>query len=385
MQGMDAYLGSYKDGILKKLAKDIDDKNAEYLNRLKTKLDAKEANWVWQQEMIDEKIDEVICEYEIMVNSRFYVSVNAKFKDLLEEWRRKCQDLKHACDAVKPHLSPEMAQFADVLKAIYASGSLTREDCTIMRDVLDSHRSEVTRFFDIHEQYKLFKLIFANDLADLDDDEKQKIYDEQCDSHVWNHDLSSFMENTRRKIAQYINESARGRLLDLWKAKTGSDNPKKWSERYMMPILCMFEGLEQREAEEMFEIINCGTTDNDKVHMAMRYLEDADFYTRLADQNARDEAFKRVIIGEFDALCDDMDDVRDRLESTAESPYSWYNSPRVRNEMKFFAQEKYDSSGCDIAIEKIENMDPEEAKQYLKTLIRDNMNVGMEIIRKHKG
>jgi hypothetical protein len=30
-------------------------------------------------------------------------------------------------------------------------------------------------------------------------------------------------------------------------------------------------------------------------------------------------------------------------------------------------------------------MDPEEAKQYLKTLIRDNMNVGMEIIRKHKG
>lgn len=153
----------------------------------------------------------------------------------------------------------------------------------------------------------------------------------------------------------------------------------------MMPILCMFEGPEQREAEEMFEIINCGTTDNEKVHMAMRYLEDADFYTRLADQNARDEAFKRVIIGEFDALCDDMDDVRDRLESTAESPYSWYNSPRVRNEMKSFAQEKYVSSGCDIAIEKIENMDPEEAKQYLKTLIRDNMNVGMEIIRKHKG
>ena len=41
----------------------------------------------------------------------------------------------------------------------------------------------------------------------------------------------------------------------------------------------------------------------------------------------------------------------------------------------------YNKTGCDKALEKIEDMDAAEAKQYLKRLIKDNMIVGMEIIK----
>ena len=45
------------------------------------------------------------------------------------------------------------------------------------------------------------------------------------------------------------------------------------------------------------------------------------------------------------------------------------------------AQAKYDESGCDTALEKIDSMDVEDVKRYLKQLIRGNMTVGIEIIK----
>ena len=45
------------------------------------------------------------------------------------------------------------------------------------------------------------------------------------------------------------------------------------------------------------------------------------------------------------------------------------------------AQAKYDETGCDAALEKIDRMDVEDVKRYLKELIRGNMTVGIEIIK----
>lgn len=45
------------------------------------------------------------------------------------------------------------------------------------------------------------------------------------------------------------------------------------------------------------------------------------------------------------------------------------------------AEYNYNKTGCGKALEKIEDMDAAEAKQYLKRLIKDNMIVGMEIIK----
>ena len=45
------------------------------------------------------------------------------------------------------------------------------------------------------------------------------------------------------------------------------------------------------------------------------------------------------------------------------------------------AEAKYAQTGCDRALEKIDEMDVADVKRYLKELIKDNMNVGIEIIR----
>ena len=53
------------------------------------------------------------------------------------------------------------------------------------------------------------------------------------------------------------------------------------------------------------------------------------------------------------------------------------NDPKLEQ----FAQFKYNQTGCDKALAKIDEMDVADVKQYLKELIRDNMTVGMEIIK----
>ena len=57
------------------------------------------------------------------------------------------------------------------------------------------------------------------------------------------------------------------------------------------------------------------------------------------------------------------------------------DQPEVEKRLQEKAEYEYNATGCDKAMEKIDNMDVADVKQYLKELIRDNMVVGMEIIK----
>ena len=83
----------------------------------------------------------------------------------------------------------------------------------------------------------------------------------------------------------------------------------------------------------------------------------------------------------YDVILTDLDDVRNYLVRTVGSPYSWLGLPSVETKLKEMAQAKYDETGCDTALEKIDSMDVEDVKRYLKQLIRGNMTVGIEIIK----
>lgn len=81
-------------------------------------------------------------------------------------------------------------------------------------------------------------------------------------------------------------------------------------------------------------------------------------------------------------MLEDLDEVRSHLENVmVEDVYDWFGLPEVDKKMREMAEYKYNQSGCNKALEKIDDMDVADVKQYLKKLIRDNMIVGMEIIK----
>ena len=170
-------------------------------------------------------------------------------------------------------------------------------------------------------------------------------------------------------------------LRKLWSEKTGTESPKKWSEQFKTPILCMVPETEIEQARAAFDTLNRNQPDAGSIDKALEYLESAGFYDSLKDGKARDAAFKRCIIKNYDVILTDLDDVRDYLVRTVGSPYSWLGLPSVETKLKEMAQAKYDETGCDTALEKIDSMDVEDVKRYLKQLIRGNMTVGIEIIK----
>lgn len=78
----------------------------------------------------------------------------------------------------------------------------------------------------------------------------------------------------------------------------------------------------------------------------------------------------------------DVNEVKEYLDSHITSePYDWFGLPEVERRLHQMADNKYSKHGYEEALEKIDEMEASEVKRYLKELIKDNMIVGMEIIK----
>jgi hypothetical protein len=88
-EGMRTYLDEYNCKMLPNLAAEAGD-NGQYINVLRRKFDADAANWVWNDETVNQKIDEVITEYRIIVESNKVIAKNMSFDNTIREWCDKC-------------------------------------------------------------------------------------------------------------------------------------------------------------------------------------------------------------------------------------------------------------------------------------------------------
>ena len=118
------------------------------------------------------------------------------------------------------------------------------------------------------------------------------------------------------------------------------------------------------------------------MQFALEFIQrKATFLSDLSDKSKTDAAFIRDVIGRFMPVLPNADEVRSRLEAVVTTlPYDWYGDPAVLREVERFAQARYNQGGSDKVLLRIEKMDADRAKDYLKRLVKDNMNVGIEII-----
>ena len=92
-KGMEAYLKSFNKGELLALAKSVDD-GGQYINALRAKFDADAANWVWKKDTVDQRIEDLICEYKIIEESNKIVDIQSSYKKSLESWIDKCRNIR---------------------------------------------------------------------------------------------------------------------------------------------------------------------------------------------------------------------------------------------------------------------------------------------------
>jgi len=179
---------------------------------------------------------------------------------------------------------------------------------------------------------------------------------------------------------EFRNNQLKSKLFRFWKDKTGTKDPRGWSSRYRIPILCCVSEAEYEKAKKAFETLNQNWGTDIEIKAALAFLESTTLFDILADEEKRNAAFKKDIVGEYSILLPDLDKVRDSLDRLSVDTYDWRDNPSIKGKVKQLAEAEYDAGGSDKVLLKIDEMDDAQLKQYLKRLVRDSITVGIEIL-----
>lgn len=378
--GMKNYLEKYKGGILITCAKNIGD-SGSFINEIKNKF-SEASNWVWNKDTVDDIIDEVIIEYKIVVESNKLIVKTSSYEDCLKEWAKKVDSFKIPYVAIRSDVG-HLSDFLDYLRHIKLNGDLYKARKQNFLSCLINQSKEFRDFCE--NQLSLLKKIYSFNLDGLDDNDISKIASNELNG-VFTLENSDYQSKLDNAIKAYKASMAKYRLLELWKDKTHTESPMDWSNRYLMPILCMIPANEQDTARDMFDVINGKSTAEHEIDDAINWINEFKYFDDLNDVAKRDYAFKKHILKSYSTLIDDdINDIKQNIKNKNSTlPYYWLGSEEIDNYVKNVAFQKYNNGGSSKADAVIDSMSPDDLKKYLKELIKDNMVVGIEIINNKK-
>lgn len=375
--GMLKYLTTFDDGILVSLAEEIGD-GGKYINVLRKKFDADAANWVWNIETAQQKIREVILEYTIIVESNKVNSKNSSYDATIHEWCDKCNNIRISYAAAKNYLD-ELGPFLNLLHSMKKAGTLLDSQKKTFLDLLRANAETFNSFY--INQVDMFKRVCGFCLNKLSNDEIKEVFN-TIPSGSFTYEKADYLNTVESKVKSYMESLKSAKLKKLWKDKTGTDSPREWSKKHKMPILCLIPDTEVAKAKLAFSAVNRAKADETSIDTAIKYFESATFFDLLTDDAALDKAFRDGVIKSYTVMLTDIQSVKDYLDShISADPYDWFGLPEIDRKLRQMAEAKYNQGGCERALAKIDEMDIADVKKYLKDLIKDNMIVGMEIIK----
>lgn len=378
-EGMKKYVADFEGGQLIELASKIGD-NGQYINVLRGKFDADAANWVWNIETAQQKIREVILEYKIISESSKVIGKNITFTNTIREWCDKCGLIRISYAAAKNQFGA-IESFMEMLFSIKRAGTILDSQKQKFLDLLVANAEGFNRFY--NNQVDLFKEVCAFYLDGFSDEEIQGLY-QTLPTGVFTDDKAAYTNMVDAKAKDYRSNLGNEQLKALWKEKTKSASPREWSRKHLMPILSLVPDAEVQNARAAFGTLNRNHPDASSVEKAKEYLEKASFYRLMDDQTTLDRIFRDTIIKNYAVMLTDIDEVKRYLDSRiTQEPYDWFGLPEVDKKLQQMAEAKYNQEGCTRALEKIDSMDVADVKRYLKELIKDNMTVGIEIIKEN--
>lgn len=375
--GMLAYIDEFQGGALKHLAAQIGD-NGAYLDEVKNKFNADAANWVWNAETANDKIKDVILDYQIIVETNKSLPKCVSIADVIRGWNAKTNNVHISFEAVKKSVG-DLALFLGELHRMKQTSDLPDQRKQRFYDLLLGQREAFDRFY--NDQVSTFQLVAASFLSELDDTDVATLYS-TFPSGQFTKSGTEYFKYVEKEVGNYLKGQLKKKLRDLWQEKTATKDPVDWSSRYDTPILCMFNDEDRVEAKRIFSIMRDNSPTEVDANRALHYLTNATFYDRLANRAERDRCFMERIVGDFGILLKDPQAVRDYLSShSTEKPYFWMDNSAIQNQIKALADKQYKTGGYERAWSIIDQMEPGALREYLKDLISDNVKVGIEILK----
>lgn len=376
-EGMMTYLKSFDGGELVRLADEIHD-GGQYINALRAKFDADAANWVWKKETVNERIHDLTCEYQIIYESNKLVDAQTSYKKTLESWIDKCRNIRLSYYAIKPVIG-DLDKLMAQLYSLCNTGKIQETQKTSFLCNIRDCGEDFKHFYG--SQLSVFKNVCSFYLSDLTDSDIDALF-HKIRSNCFTMEKPQYMQYVENVVAEFKKTLGSQKLKALWLEKTGTISPLDWSRKHSMPIMAMISPEDEEDCRRVFATVNSSNADEKSIDKALHYLENVSFWDALKDEEKRDRAFKeRIIKKSRAAMLTDIASVKEYLVSRiTDEPYYWNSSSAVESRLNELAQHIYETGGFQEAFDKIDSMDANDVKSYLKRLIQNNMAVGVEII-----
>lgn len=377
-KGMLEYINSYKNALLPQLAAEIND-GGTYLDSVKTKFSAGDANWVWNISTAEEKIDDVILEYQIIAESCKSLGKYSTLKSVEAAWNSKTNQIKMPCEALVK-ATGDLGPFLQQLCYLKQVGSISEQNKQTFYDLLLTQRDNFESFY--KNQVPYFEQDASAFLGELENSEIAELY-ASFPSGQFTKSKSEYYKFIQAEIDKYVQGQWKKKVRDLWYEKTHTTTPYAWSDKYETPILCMFDDSDRTNAKEMFRIVNSSSNPSEAdAKKVISWLENADFFNRLLDEQERDKCFVERIIGSNAVLLKDVNKVRSSLiTSVHDKIYDWMDNTSVQNQLKVLVDKEYKLTGCDEALAVIDKMDADQLRKYLRERILDDSTFGIQILK----
>lgn len=339
-------------------------------------------SYLWDQSEGEEQLRKLLLEYKIIYHSNAILMGKATSTvSCLKDWRRYSETLKLPYAVLKKNC-PELSHFISCLVEIVNDGTLSNDKRQeFLNDIIDKSS-------EISELRNTISKIYTDDYysvftSGLSDEEINAVISTMPNSSFLDNS-STFDSNLKQRTDVKKKEQKKYKLIELWKEYTDSKNPMDWSEKHMTPIKAMVSDTEMENANILFSTFTTHYSDAKVIEQALDYLSDKPaFIDRLSDQDEIDDAFRDKVVGRYSAILYDLETLREHLSSHCSVPvYDWYGSGTVQREITSFATATYRTSANEGVMQRIDDMSPEEAKTYLKDLVKNDVEVGISIITK---
>jgi hypothetical protein len=376
-KGMREYLRSFEGGKVMELAAAIGAENS-VITDLRRLFGVKHS-CLWDKKMGEDEIRKLLTEYSVVKESNAILSTSAhSLNEAYKEWREKLKFIGISCEALRAKYLT-LAKVFDTLLKICKQEDILPEQLRTLHTDLVAHSAEIREL--LNNDRRVFAEVYDPYLGDLSADDIA-VVKTTVGTGLFELPKTDCNIKVKEAAEAFRKNQLKSQLFRLWKDKTGTKNPREWSSRYRTPILCLVPTVEFERAKKAFDTLNRNWGTDSEIKAALSYLEATAVFDILSDDDNRNAAFKRDIVGIYSTLLSDLDKVRDVLDhiSIDDGVYGWYENPAVKAKVKQLADAEYNAGGSDRVLLKIDDMDDAQLKQYLKRLVKDSITVGIEIL-----
>lgn len=381
-KAMGQFLNEFENGDIPRYAEKVGVTNL--LDDVYKQIAMEAKSYLWDQQEGEEQLRKLLLEYCIIYQSNSLLSVKTNtIAGCYRDWKRFAETLKLPHAVLKKHYN-ELSDFISCLVETYKDGSIADDKRqTFLDDIINyakligSLREKIATVY--NSDYAIHTL-------GLSDEEIVSIMSLMPNSSFMD-DNSTFETNLKAHADTKKKEQKKYQLKKFWKELTNCDSPQKWSEAHLTPISVLVDETDVDKANQLFRVFTDNSTDAKTIEQSLAYLENKpSFIVRMDNPDEIENAFRAKILGRYSTVIYDLSDVKDYIQSRCTTLiYDWYGSPSVQKKVAEYASSVYRTSANAGVMQRIDDMSPDEAKAYLKRLVKDDVEVGISIINSEGG